>query len=260
MSSNYFNNTRALITGGLGNIGYDIAKSLAEIGCNLDLLDKESDEDNKIQFLKTTYGIDVKLLKYDLLKEKSFSQIKNYYSKKEINLDFIVNNAAFYDETPGWGVDFENEGYEAWIKVMKVNLLAPFFLCQSLERILNKSKKASIVNISSIYGSVAPDFSIYQGTKMNNPAAYGASKGGLIQLTKWLSARLAPRVRVNCISPGGVERNQPQIFKKRYMNKLLLKRMANESDVSNAVKFLLSDQSTYITGQNMNVEGGFLTL
>ena len=69
MSSNYFNNTRALITGGLGNIGYDIAKSLAEIGCNLDLLDKESDEDNKIQFLKTTYGIDVKLLKYDLLKE-----------------------------------------------------------------------------------------------------------------------------------------------------------------------------------------------
>ena len=58
---------------------------------------------------------------------------------------------------------------------------------------------------------------------MNNPAAYGASKGGLIQLTKWLSARLVPRVRVNCISPGGVERNQPQIFKKRYMNKLLLK-------------------------------------
>ena len=73
------------------------------------------------------------------LKRNLLAKLRTTIPKRD-KPDFIINNAAFYDETPGWGVDFENEGYEAWIKVMKVNLLAPFFLCQSLERILNKSK------------------------------------------------------------------------------------------------------------------------
>ena len=92
---------------------------------------------------------------------------------------------------------------------------------------------------------------------MANPAAYGASKGGLMQLTRWLSTTLAPKIRVNAISPGGIFRNQPDIFVKRYEEKTPLARMATESDFIGAVAYLASDMSRYMTGQNMIIDGGW---
>ena len=92
---------------------------------------------------------------------------------------------------------------------------------------------------------------------MTNPAAYAASKGGLIQLSRWLSTYLAPEVRVNTVTPGGVERGQSEPFKSRYENKTPLKRMATEEDVANAVEFLVDPKSSYITGHNLIVDGGW---
>ena len=94
---------------------------------------------------------------------------------------------------------------------------------------------------------------------MANPAAYGVSKAGLVQLTKYLATSLAPNVRANAISLGGVERGQPKIFKKRYINKTPLRRMATEEDLIGAVAFLASDMSSYVTGQTLTVDGGLST-
>lgn len=98
---------------------------------------------------------------------------------------------------------------------------------------------------------------IYDGTAMGNPAAYAAGKGGLIQLTRWLATVLAPDVRVNCISPGGVWRNQPEVFHERYKRKVPMGRMAVEEDFKGTVCYLASELSAYVTGQNILVDGGF---
>ena len=92
---------------------------------------------------------------------------------------------------------------------------------------------------------------------MGNPAAYAASKGAIIQLTKWMATTLGPNIRANCISPGGIERNQPKTFKDRYTLKTPLKRMASEDDICGAILYLASDLSLYVTGQNIIIDGGF---
>ncbi|MDO8629190.1 MAG: SDR family oxidoreductase, partial [Phycisphaerales bacterium] len=117
--------------------------------------------------------------------------------------------------------------------------------------------RGSIINIASIYGSYGPDLRLYAGTAMGNPAAYAASKGGLIQLTRWLATVLAPHVRVNSISPGGVFRNQPEEFVQRYEARTPLGRMATDDDLRGAMLYLASDLSRYVTGQNLSVDGGW---
>lgn len=255
MKANFFKSKSVLITGGLGYLGKAICSELASNGCEVFLLDKLDDKDEFAKKISGKYNVNVTCIKEDLSDKRCFLRIKNFFLKKK--LDFIVNNAAFYDSVPGWDVTFDKEGYDAWISVLQINLMAPFFICQSLEEIIKKSEFPSIVNVSSIYGIVAPDKKLYDETDMTNPAVYGASKSALIQLTKWLSSYMAPEIRVNSISPGGIERGQEKIFKDKYINKTLLGRMANEDDISSTIKFLLSPESKYITGQNIIVDGGF---
>ena len=123
---------------------------------------------------------------------------------------------------------------------------------------MKENRSGSIVNISSIYGVVGPDFTLYNGTDMTMPAAYSAIKGGLINLTRYLASYFGPyNIRINCVSPGGVLDGQPQTFIDNYNNKVPMKRMANPDDISPSVAFLLSNDSTYITGQNLIVDGGW---
>jgi NAD(P)-dependent dehydrogenase (short-subunit alcohol dehydrogenase family) len=121
---------------------------------------------------------------------------------------------------------------------------------------MKKSTGASIINIASIYGQLGPDWRLYDGTEMGNPAAYSSSKGGLIQLTRWLSTTLTPSVRANVICPGGIFRNQPEMFVSRYEKKTPLGRMATEDDLRGTLGFLASDLSQYLTGQVLTVDGG----
>jgi NAD(P)-dependent dehydrogenase (short-subunit alcohol dehydrogenase family) len=246
--------TVCLITGGAGHIGRSLCFKLVEKGARVIVLDKNKEAGKN---LVSEFNGRVSFIDEELSDSKSFSRITSQIEEDFGRLDYIVNNAAFYDDMPGWGVPYDQEGYEAWIKVLQVNLVAPFFLVQKLTPLLKKSGKASVVNVSSIYGMVGPDHSLYAGTDMTNPAAYAASKGGLLQLTKWLSTQLAPTVRVNTVTPGGVARGQPPVFVERYLAKTPLKRMATETDVANAIAFLLSDESSYMTGQNLVVDGGW---
>lgn len=177
-------------------------------------------------------------------------------------IDLVVNNAAFTGSfgLHNYTVPFEQQGLAAWRDAMELNLTFPFSLIQSCSQHLKVSGQGSVVNIGSIYASVGPDLDLYNGTSMNNLVAYGASKGGLLQLTRYLASILAPRVRVNMVSPGGIFRDQPAEFIRRYTERVPLNRMATEDDITPLVTFLLSSQSRYITGQNVVVDGGYTTL
>ena len=111
--------------------------------------------------------------------------------------------------------------------------------------------------MASIYGLVGPDLRLYEGTAMGNPAAYAASKAGIVQFTRWLATTLAPSVRANAITPGGIERGQAQSFHERYCQRTPLGRMATEDDFRGAIAYLASDASSYMTGQNLVIDGGW---
>lgn len=248
----------AIITGGAGHIGFAIAQTLAEAGASLALVDRNlSDLERSAHALGE--GADVALFPLDLGVEADVRGLPSRVAERFGRIDVLVNCAAFVGTSnlEGWSVPFEEQKSAAWRAAFEVNVTAAFELVQAALPWLRISGKGSIVNISSLYGEYGPDWRLYEGTTMGNPAAYGASKGALNQLTRWLATTLAPDVRCNAISPGGVARNQPAEFVNRYVERTPLKRMACEEDFKGAALFLASDMSCYVTGQNLAVDGGW---
>jgi NAD(P)-dependent dehydrogenase (short-subunit alcohol dehydrogenase family) len=252
----------SLITGGTGVLGKLYAATLAEMGCDLVLLDRpESDFDAAIRAVSPINNINIHCVVCDLENEGQRKDIIDEIAREIGRLDILINNAAFVGESnlEGWVTPFDSQSLTTWRRAFEVNLTAVFDLCQKCSPMMATSQNASIINISSIYGISAPDYNLYEGTRMGNPAAYAASKGGLVQLTRWLATTLAPKIRVNTISPGGVFRNQPESFIKRYETRTPLRRMATEEDFKGIIAFLASDMSSYVTGQNFIIDGGWTT-
>ena len=250
----------ALITGATGKIGQEMAQTVAELGGNLILVDLPGSNFKKIeQKILDKHNISINNIACDLEDEKSRQDLIDIVNKDPEELNIIINNAAFVGDTnlKGWISDFESQDLDTWRRAFEVNLTAIFHLSKGLVGKLKNSKSSSIINISSIYGVNGPDLTLYENTEMGNPAAYASSKGGLVQFTRWLATSIAPNVRVNCISPGGVLRDQPTEFIKRYETRTPLKRMASEEDLKGIIAYLASDLSTYVTGQNIVVDGGW---
>jgi NAD(P)-dependent dehydrogenase (short-subunit alcohol dehydrogenase family) len=250
----------ALITGATGGLGKVMAETLAELGADLILVDRPgADFDSLSANLIKCWGVKVEQRFCDLEQQEQRTELMAWLKSSGQGLNILINNAAFVgtSELQGWAVPFEQQTVETWRRALEVNLTAIFDLCQGLMPQLKVAEGASIINIASIYGMYGPDWSLYGGTGMSNPAAYGASKGGLIQFSRWLATTIAPRIRVNAISPGGVFRNQPEVFVKRYEAKTPLGRMASEDDFRGVVAYLASDLSKYVTGQNLAVDGGW---
>ena len=251
---------RALITGATGGLGKVMADTLAELGANLVLVDREgSDFDSLSANLTECWGVNIECQVCDLEQQSQRTDLMGSLKNCGQGLNILINNAAYVgtSDLQGWAVPFEEQTIETWRRAIEVNLTAIFDLCQGLTPLLKAGEGASIINIASIYGVYGPDWSLYEGTNMSNPAAYGASKGGLIQLTRWLATTVAPDVRVNSISPGGIVRNQPESFVRRYEAKTPLGRMASEDDFRGAIAYLASDLSNYVTGHNLEVDGGW---
>lgn len=247
------------ITGGAGHLGRSFSHALAELGAEIILIDYPNKNSEKlISELKDKWGISVRYFDCNLESEVERNELITSLNDLT-TLDVLINNAAFVgtSDIQGWAVKFDEQTVDSWKRAIEVNLTAVFHLTKGLKDKLAQNSNGSIVNISSIYGLVGPDIRMYESTSMENPAAYGVSKGGIIQYTRWLSTVLAPHVRVNAISPGGIFRNQAPLFVERYIDKCPLNRMAEECDFNGAVAYLASDLSRYVTGQNLIVDGGW---
>ena len=252
----------ALITGGGGHIGAAMGEALAELGATIVVLDVATEAcTNVAARIGGEHGVETLPLVVDLAEEKAVRSVPRIVVDRYGRLDILVNCAALVgtSELKGWATPFLKQRSDAWRLALEVNLTAPFLLIQTCAEALAASGHGSVVNIGSIYGMVGPDMRLYENTDMGNPAAYASSKGGLLQLTRWLATALAPHVRVNAVTPGGVWRDQPEPFPTRYVERTPLRRMATEEDVKGAVAYLASDLSSYVTGHNLVVDGGWTT-
>jgi NAD(P)-dependent dehydrogenase (short-subunit alcohol dehydrogenase family) len=247
----------ALITGGAGHLGRAMGAILAEAGATVILADRSDEALAAARASESTGRL--KTYRVDLEDEQARSEMPAWVRDQIGSLDVLINNAAFVGDSQlqGWVTSFEEQTLSTWRRAIEVNLTAPFHLCQLFTPLLRASGRGSIVNIGSIYGMVGPDMSLYDGLPMGNPAGYAASKGGLIQLTRWLATTLGPDIRVNSLSPGGIARGQPAAFAERYVARTPLGRMGTEEDFKGATLFLASDLSRWVTGQNIMVDGGW---
>jgi len=241
----------ALVTGGAGLIGREIVKALHEFGATAYIADVQKD--------KVTELLNNKRIKYvhlDITSEESIAKAVDGIVKDSGNIDIFVNSA--YPRTHNWGLKFENIPLEAWKQNVDNQLGGFFCCCQKVAEIMRARGGGSIINLGSTYGVVAPDFSIYEGTEMTMPAAYAAIKGGTIAFTRYLATYYAQyNIRANTISPGGILDNQTPAFVEKYSRKTPLGRMGKPEDIAGAVVFLASDASSYVTGHNLLVDGGW---
>jgi len=232
-----------VVTGGNGLLGKQIVSRLREAGATVIAADiNVGNSDHEIYI--------------DITSEESVQQVIQTIVQRFGRIDGWVNNA--YPRTKDWGNKLEDVPFESWRKNVDMHLNG-YFICSKLALEQMKTQNSgALINMSSIYGIVAPDFTVYEGTQMTMPAAYAAIKGGLVNLTRYLSAYYGPyQVRVNAVSPGGIFDNQNETFVNNYNKKVPLKRMGSSEDIAAAVHFLLTDDASYVTGHNLIVDGGW---
>jgi NAD(P)-dependent dehydrogenase (short-subunit alcohol dehydrogenase family) len=192
----------------------------------------------------------------DITSEESIVSLIDAIVSEGNSISGWVNNA--YPRTKDWGAKFEDIPFASWQKNVDMHLNGYFLCCQKVLEHMKSHQTGSLVNIGSIYGILGPDFSVYEGTQMTMPAGYAAIKGGITNLGRYLASYYGPsNIRVNTLSPGGIFDSQPKSFVKAYEAKVPLRRMGTPQDIAPALLFLLSDVSTYISGQNLVVDGGW---
>ncbi len=247
------------ITGGAGHIGAAVAESVVELGAHVAVLDLPGRAAPAAALLHRAHGGEHLGVDVDLADVEHVGRAVQPVLDRFARLDVLIHCAALVgtSQLSGWSVPFAEQRLPAWQKALDVNVSSAFVLVQAALPALSSSGHGSVVFVGSIYGVVGPDWRLYDGTALGNPAAYAASKGALLQLMRWLATTLAPTVRVNAISPGGVWRQTPEPFHARYVDRTPMKRMATEEDLKGAVAYLASDLSAYVTGQNLMVDGGW---
>ncbi len=230
----------AVITGSEGQIGRVFSSKLAQLGYMVIGIDIVSEQSSSVD---SYYQVDI-------TQKSEIERVINNFD----NVNVLINNAG----TSAFS-SFEDRTMEEIDVVMDVNIKGTILMTQLIYNNFFKEKKeGSIINMGSIYGMVSGDMRIYNEGDRRTPEIYGATKAAVINLTKYFSAYMAPdNVRVNCISPGGIFNHQDKDFVIKYSNKVPMKRMGFEDELSSTLEYLLSDGSSYVTGQNIVVDGGF---
>jgi len=203
-------------------------------------------------------------IKCDVSDKKQVEQMTDEVADRFKVIDILFNNAACKASDPeAFFAPFEEYSLDTWREVMAVNIDGMFLTAQAVGRQMLKQKNGGvIIQTASIYGIMAPDKRIYKGssclgTKINSPAVFAASKGAVIALSKYLAAYWADKnIRVNTLIPGGIESNQNSIFKKKYSDRVPMKRMARKEEIAGAAIYLASEASSYVTGASIVVDGG----
>ena len=251
-----------LITGSSGRLGSQYAKILSMAGANVVLIDIETKKNEQLkQYIIKNFKTDPMTCQVDISKKTEIEKMKNIILKKYKTIDVLINNAFFNpSQSKNSTCPFEDFPLELWNDVLKINLTGVFLCSQIIGKVMKKQKKGNIINIASIYGLVGADQRIYGNSKLNSPVSYAVSKGAIINLTKYLAAYWhGKNIRVNTLSLGGVHDKSymDKTFVKNYSNKTILGRMANDDEYNGAILFLCSDASSYMTGGNLILDGGW---
>lgn len=245
-------NKVALVTGAAGQLGSQFCRTLAREGAEVwvsDLTVKGCERVRRIMDAPGKHHTLVLNVAEPASVKSGFGRI----GKESKRLDILINNAGIQVFEP-----FEKRDFGDFMEVLKVNTGGVFLCIQAAAALMRAKKtKGSIINIGSIYGIVSGDPRIYTDCSRNTSECYGASKAAVIQMTKYFAVHLADDgIRVNCISPGGIFNKQGKDFVQNYSSCTPLSRMANETELNGAVVFLACEDSDYITGHNLVIDGG----
>jgi NAD(P)-dependent dehydrogenase (short-subunit alcohol dehydrogenase family) len=256
-----------VITGSSGTLGTQFSHILSSVGANVILVDIDTKNNKKLeQIIKKKYKTNPKSYTLDLTNTKKVVSTCKKIIKDFRKIDGLINNAAFTSKvgisqsTKNYSLPFEKFPLDLWEKTLSVNLTGIFLCCQEFGKIMKKQKHGSIVNISSIYGIVGADQSIYGKSKLSLPISYASSKGAIIAMTMYLASYWRNQnIRINSLTLGGVKDTvyQKKEFIKNYSKKTMLGRMAKKDEYDGAILFLISDASSYMTGSNLIVDGGW---
>ena len=242
----------AVVTGAAGLYSRQIVETLAEAGAKVFAADYDIEklENKMVEFKKA--GLDVVALKFDQGSEESINALFDEIIAQVPSVDILVN-CAVMRPMKSWDSPAED-----FARSMAVNATGLMMVTRKFGNHMAEHGGGSIVNIGSIHGMIAPDYTLYEGLGWGCAPDYFFHKGGLLQLTRYTASTLGPKgVRVNVVSPGGFFNNQEESFVKRYNARTFLGRMANEQDLKGAIVFLASDASQYITGANIVIDGGY---
>ena len=268
----------AIITGGTGLLGSVYTHSLLSLGASVIIIDKKIDKTKFIKNLVKEYNLTkeiinkIKFVKCDITNkkqiDKSFKKIRSNLK----NLKVLINNASLVKQV---GNDDLRDTYKPflqmkqkdWEDFFSVDLTGTLLVTQKCIPFLQKNGGGSIINISSTYGILSPDQRIYESLshknskqKIEKPIGYSISKSGVLNMTRFLATKFAEdKIRVNTLTLGGVYDNNPKTFVKSYSNKTPLRRMADKNEYAGPIIFLATDASSYMTGSNLVVDGGWST-
>jgi NAD(P)-dependent dehydrogenase (short-subunit alcohol dehydrogenase family) len=259
----------AVVTGGVGLLGTEFCRTLAEAGATIAVVDLNASASQAVADSLANSGYKALALPTDITQPDSVNAAVEKILSAFGRLDVLVNSAAldpkFDPEAVNKGITpgaFEDYPLDLWNSALNVNLTGMFLMTQACVRpMLEQGKKGSIINICSTYGLNGPDQRIYikDGQRVAfKPIYYTVTKAGVMGFTKYLAAYYAEtEIRVNALTPGGVFNNHEDYFVKNYAAKTILGRMAKKDEMNGALLFLASDASSYMTGNNVVVDGGW---
>ncbi len=257
----------AIVTGACGLLGREHCRALAEAGAAVVVLDVDAET---CRTFAAELGPEHLGLGADVTDRASLERVRDAVLERYGSIDVLVNNAAINDmfENPALAARqsmFEHYPLEMWKKSLDVNVTGVFLCSQVFGTVMARQGRGSIINIASTYGMVGPDQSIYQNERgeqtFYKSPAYPTTKGAVLNFTRYLAAYWGKSgVRVNALSPGGVENCQEPFFIQNYSRKTALGRMAQPSDYRGAIVFLAGEASAYMTGANLVVDGGWTAM
>lgn len=249
------NNKSILVVGAAGRIGQDIVRGALEAGANVVALDSNP---QALSDLEQNYQDQKRLLcgVVDITDKLSIEHMLRAGEDRFGVIDGAVNTA--YPRNANYGRKFFEVTYEDFCENLSMHLGGYFLFMQQCAKFsMDRNQKFSLVNMSSIYGVMAPRFDVYAGTDMTMPVEYAAIKAGLIHMTRYANAYTRGAFRANCVSPGGILAGQDTGFLERYNNHCMTKGMLDSKDIVGAILYLLSDASEFVVGQNFVVDDGF---
>ncbi|HWP02618.1 MAG TPA: SDR family oxidoreductase [Gemmatimonadaceae bacterium] len=254
----------AVVTGAFGRLGPVWIEALLSAGSAVAAIELPGvTPDSRWVAIERRFSNRVRVLRADV-RDRTSLEVAAGQVEQEFGVPTILVNNAGIDQPPGRTQTHTVESFpvQEFRNVLEVNLIGAFQVTQVFGPSMVRARRGSIVNIGSLYGSVSPDARLYEHLSNDppflKPPGYGASKAGLINLTRYLAAHWGPfGIRVNALSPGGVTGDQDDVFKRKFAKRVPLGRMATPADLGGPLLFLASDASSYVTGIDLQVDGGF---